>query len=46
MLQADLEKARGESRVKDEQIRVLKNELEKLKKIDMEKRPSKPPKSF
>jgi hypothetical protein len=49
-LQTELEKLKAEVRERDERVRErderikrLTNELEKLKKIDMERRPSRPP---
>ncbi len=42
-LQEGADKLRADVTKKDERIRELTEELEKLKKIDMERRPSRPP---
>ena len=41
-LYAELEKTQAEGRAKDAQIKILGGELEKLKKIDLQKRPPRP----
>jgi outer membrane protein assembly factor BamD (BamD/ComL family) len=41
--QAELEKTRAGVRERDERIKLLREELDKLKKIDLERRPSRPP---
>lgn len=43
-MQAELEKTRAGVRERDERIKVLREELDKLKKIDLERRISRPPK--
>jgi outer membrane protein assembly factor BamD (BamD/ComL family) len=42
-IQAELEKTRAGVKERDERIRLLRDELDKLKKIDLERRPSRPP---
>jgi tetratricopeptide (TPR) repeat protein len=42
-LYAELEKTQAEGRAKDAQIKILGGELEKLKKIDLQQRPPRPP---
>jgi hypothetical protein len=42
-LHRDIDKLRSESVEKDKQIKRLAEELERLKKIDLEKRPTRPP---
>jgi len=42
-LQGDIDKLRAESEEKDEKLKRLAEELERIKKIDIEKRPSRPP---
>jgi hypothetical protein len=42
-VQAELEKTRAGVRERDERIKLLREELDKLKKIDLERRPSRPP---
>jgi hypothetical protein len=41
--QTELEKTRAGVRERDERIKLLREELDKLKKIDLERRPSRPP---
>jgi outer membrane protein assembly factor BamD (BamD/ComL family) len=41
-IQAELEKTRAGLRERDERIKLLREELDKLKKIDLERRPSRP----
>jgi len=42
-LNADLDKLRSEGQAKDEKIKRLTEELERIKKIDLERRPPRPP---
>jgi outer membrane protein assembly factor BamD (BamD/ComL family) len=42
-LQADLEKTKASVKERDERIRLLREELNRLKKIDLERRPRRPP---
>jgi hypothetical protein len=42
-LMADIERLRSEADAKDEKVKRLQEELDRLKKIDMERRPPKPP---
>ena len=42
-MQTELEKTRAGVRERDERIKLLREELDKLKKIDLERRPSRPP---
>jgi outer membrane protein assembly factor BamD (BamD/ComL family) len=42
-LYAELEKIRAENRLQEQQLKALNSELAKLKKIDMQKRPVRPP---
>jgi hypothetical protein len=43
-MQTELEKTRAGLRERDERIKILREELDKLKKIDLERRISRPPK--
>ena len=42
-LQADLEKTKAALKERDERIKLLREELDRLKKIDLERRPTRPP---